>query len=76
MLIPFWQVPFHAFSELAGSGFLDLRCDLVGEPDPATTRAMRTVSESEISGETHPQVRVASAARRGLLNWVHPIRHA
>jgi hypothetical protein len=33
MLTPFWHVPFHAFSELAGSGFLDFECDQASEPD-------------------------------------------
>jgi hypothetical protein len=45
MLTPFWQVPFHAFSELAGSGFLDLQCDDAGEPDQAGAQSARTGSE-------------------------------
>ena len=71
MLTPFWQVPFHAFSELAGSGFVDLQCDDAGVRDQAGAQPART--GCEVLAAT-PAARGDSVARRGILNWAHPIR--
>lgn len=47
MLTPFWHVPFHAFSELAGSGFLDLQCDQASEPERATDARIDAVRTTD-----------------------------
>lgn len=72
MLTPFWQVPFHAFSELAGSGFLDLQCDDAGEPDGANAQPMGPGAKVFAAPPGAP---IDGVTRRGLLDGPRPVRH-